>query len=246
MREKHGLGAVVINHDLIKDYFVDPSVREILSGSSVGKEEGKGTEKGISFNDAAKLSYKLDWILVWDMFDQGQDVVILDSVCNYREAVENGLALVERWNSVSTNSTGTADVSGTGCSGAGRVAGGGMEGYENGKGDMVYVYVECQFGDGDLEALDKRLKERAERGGVLRSQRTGVFERPAGDVGCIGDGPSKMEKDKEAGELFRKWMDPARPREEDGAIVVIVDSRRMSAEEGVMDILGKLPFGLSG
>ncbi|KAM7189084.1 hypothetical protein V8F20_010292 [Naviculisporaceae sp. PSN 640] len=249
LREKYGLGAVVINHDLIKDFFVDPEVGEILSSSSGrrdgdGAREGNGRGNGVSFTDAARLSYKLDWLLVWDMFEQGQDVVVLDSVCNYREAVENGLGLVRRWNSESVVGTKTkkssesSDTTGTGVTATEN---------ENDKGEMAYVYVECRFGDGigegdgDLEALDKRLKQRAERAGALRSQRVGVFEGPAGDVGQDGrSGKTEKEKEKEAVELFRKWMNPARPSDEDGAILVVVDSRTMKPEDCAVDILMKI------
>lgn len=69
------LDAVVINHDLIKAFFLDSS---------------------FSFLDSARLTYRLDWALAEDMIQQGRSVVV-DSVCNYEEVLARGTALAERY-----------------------------------------------------------------------------------------------------------------------------------------------------
>ncbi|KAK5629860.1 hypothetical protein RRF57_005575 [Xylaria bambusicola] len=69
------IDGVVINHDLIKDFFVDSS---------------------FSFLDSARLTYRLDWALAEDMIQQGRSVVV-DSVCNYEEALTRGTALAARY-----------------------------------------------------------------------------------------------------------------------------------------------------
>ncbi|KAH8586270.1 hypothetical protein B0O99DRAFT_528971 [Bisporella sp. PMI_857] len=66
---------VVINHDLIKSYFLSTSH---------------------AFDQAAKLSYPLSWVLAEDMIAQGRSVII-DSVCNYDEVIENGSALAKKY-----------------------------------------------------------------------------------------------------------------------------------------------------
>ncbi|KAJ2970791.1 hypothetical protein NUW58_g9591 [Xylaria curta] len=69
------INGVVINHDLIKAFFLESS---------------------FSFQDSAKLTYRLDWVLAEDMIQQGRSVVI-DSVCNYEEVLERGMALAEKY-----------------------------------------------------------------------------------------------------------------------------------------------------
>ncbi|KAI1310307.1 P-loop containing nucleoside triphosphate hydrolase protein [Xylaria venustula] len=69
------IDGVVINHDLIKDFFLDSS---------------------FSFLDSARLTYRLDWALAEDMIQQGRSVVV-DSVCNYEEVLTRGTALAERY-----------------------------------------------------------------------------------------------------------------------------------------------------
>ncbi|RWA15038.1 hypothetical protein EKO27_g126 [Xylaria grammica] len=69
------IDGVVINHDLIKDFFLDSS---------------------FSFQDSARLTYRLDWALAEDMIQQGRSVVV-DSVCNYEEVLARGTALAERY-----------------------------------------------------------------------------------------------------------------------------------------------------
>lgn len=70
------IDGVVINHDLIKDFFLDSS---------------------FSFLDSARLTYRLDWALAEDMIQQGRSVVV-DSVCNYEEVRTRGKALAARYN----------------------------------------------------------------------------------------------------------------------------------------------------
>ncbi|KAK4208615.1 hypothetical protein QBC37DRAFT_431710 [Rhypophila decipiens] len=275
---KAGLGAVVVNHDLLKTFFLlkvsgasgdtsstpgasdpqpkavpakatspDTSMSEGHDAGSAETGQAPQTEQKISFIDAGKLAYKLDWVLAADFFAQGQDVVIVDSVCNYREAVENGLKLVTGWNLCPDPAACVGSKSETG----------------NGKGcdcdresEMRYVYVECRFecdthGSGgedsgwkDLEILDERMKQRAKQPRtVLISQRKSVYAGPSGDVesqrnyGYARDGEDERE-------LFRKWMNPARPTAEDGATVVVVDSKNKSSDECAGDVLREL--GLSG
>lgn len=82
LRSRCGLSAVVINHDVIKSFFLDTELLDT---------------RGIPFDTAAKLSYRLDSVLAEDLIQQGQRVVIVDSVCNYREGIDNGLELARRY-----------------------------------------------------------------------------------------------------------------------------------------------------
>ncbi|KAI1266018.1 hypothetical protein F5Y18DRAFT_35159 [Xylariaceae sp. FL1019] len=65
------MNGIVINHDLLKSYFLS---------------------RDFSFEESAKLTYGLDWVLAQDMLAQGRTVII-DSVCNYDEVIERGTAL---------------------------------------------------------------------------------------------------------------------------------------------------------
>ena len=69
------INAVVINHDLIKSFFL---------------------ELDMSLDQAAKLAYRLDWTLAEDMIKQGRSVII-DSVCNYNELINDGIALARKY-----------------------------------------------------------------------------------------------------------------------------------------------------
>ncbi|KAI3329035.1 P-loop containing nucleoside triphosphate hydrolase protein [Xylariaceae sp. AK1471] len=164
------INGIVINHDLIKAFFLDSS---------------------FSFQDSAKLTYRLDWVLAEDVIQQGRSVVI-DSVCNYDEVLERGAALAKKY------------------------------GY-------VYRYVECRVED--LELLDHRLHTRT----PLRSQRTGVSEPP----------PDSASNATETGDnglaLFRKWMNPRRPGDDD--VLIVVDSTHPPEEclESILKQLGSLP-----
>jgi hypothetical protein len=68
------LDAVVINHDLIKSYLL---------------------ENGISFGEAGRLAYGMDWTLADDLVRQGRSVVV-DSTCFYQEVLDRGRELVGR------------------------------------------------------------------------------------------------------------------------------------------------------
>ncbi|KFY29332.1 hypothetical protein V493_02398 [Pseudogymnoascus sp. VKM F-4281 (FW-2241)] len=69
------LGGTVINHDLLKTFFLDTQH---------------------AFDEAAKLAYRLDWVLAEDLLKQGHSVVI-DSVCNYAELVERGEGMAREY-----------------------------------------------------------------------------------------------------------------------------------------------------
>ncbi|KAH8159744.1 hypothetical protein CIB48_g8499 [Xylaria polymorpha] len=69
------INGVVINHDLIKAFFLESS---------------------FSFQDSSRLTYRLDWALAEDMIQQGRSVII-DSVCNYDEVLDRGTALGEKY-----------------------------------------------------------------------------------------------------------------------------------------------------
>ena len=68
------IDAVVINHDLIKSFFLD---------------------NDIPFTQSSKLTYRFDWVLAEDMIKQGQNVIV-DSTCNYKETLDQGQALARR------------------------------------------------------------------------------------------------------------------------------------------------------
>ncbi|KAK7403505.1 hypothetical protein QQX98_010735 [Neonectria punicea] len=69
------IDAVVINHDLIKAFFL---------------------ENDVSFDKSAELTYGFDWILAEDMIKQGRDVV-MDSTCNFNEMLDQGTALAFKY-----------------------------------------------------------------------------------------------------------------------------------------------------
>ncbi|KAI8635329.1 P-loop containing nucleoside triphosphate hydrolase protein [Xylariaceae sp. FL1651] len=69
------INGVVINHDLMKAFFLDSD---------------------FSFEASAQLTYRLDWVLAEDMIQQGRSVVI-DSVCNHAEVLERGTALAQKY-----------------------------------------------------------------------------------------------------------------------------------------------------
>lgn len=68
------LNAIVINHDLLKSFFL--------------------THTSTPFDAAAKLAYTLDWVLAADLLKQGRSVII-DSVCNYPMLFEKGQEVAE-------------------------------------------------------------------------------------------------------------------------------------------------------
>lgn len=69
------IDGVVINHDLIKSFFL---------------------ENDISFQQSAKLTYNIGWVLAEDMIKQGRSVII-DSICNYDEILDRGTALAREY-----------------------------------------------------------------------------------------------------------------------------------------------------
>lgn len=69
------IDGVVINHDLIKSFFL---------------------ENDNSFDQSAKLTYSFQWILAGDMLKQGRNVII-DSTCNYKETLDQGTALARQY-----------------------------------------------------------------------------------------------------------------------------------------------------
>ncbi|KPM35932.1 hypothetical protein AK830_g10640 [Neonectria ditissima] len=69
------IDAVVINHDLIKAFFL---------------------ENDVSFERSAKLTYGFDWILAEDVIKQGRNVII-DSACYFNEILDQGTALAAKY-----------------------------------------------------------------------------------------------------------------------------------------------------
>jgi predicted kinase len=70
------INGVVIDHDLLKSFFL---------------------ENGIAFDQSGKLAYRFTWVLAEDMIKQGQNVII-DSPCNFKEILDQGTALAQRYN----------------------------------------------------------------------------------------------------------------------------------------------------
>lgn len=75
LRLARSIDGVVINHDLLKSFFLDTNT---------------------PFDQAAKLAYNLDWVLAEDLLKQGRSVII-DSVCNYATLLEKGAAVAEQY-----------------------------------------------------------------------------------------------------------------------------------------------------
>jgi len=68
------IDGVVLNHDLVKSFFLD---------------------NGMSFEQASRLTYGLDWVLAEDILKQGRSIVV-DSPCNYQEHLDRGSALARQ------------------------------------------------------------------------------------------------------------------------------------------------------
>ena len=51
---------------------------------------------GVPFDIAAKQAYQLQWVLAEDFVKQGL-AVIVDSICNYQEVVDQGSALASQY-----------------------------------------------------------------------------------------------------------------------------------------------------
>ncbi|KAL9099932.1 MAG: hypothetical protein Q9163_004634 [Psora crenata] len=62
------IGGVVIDHDVLRSSLIDSN---------------------ISFDQAAKLAYRLQWTLAQDVMKQGLSVIV-DSTCNFPEVLDQG------------------------------------------------------------------------------------------------------------------------------------------------------------
>jgi predicted kinase len=69
------IDGVIIDHDIIKSFFV---------------------ENDISFDQSGKLAYRFQWILAEDMIKQGRSVII-DSPCNFNGILDHGIALARKY-----------------------------------------------------------------------------------------------------------------------------------------------------
>lgn len=74
LAQHSSINAVVINHDLVKSFFLD---------------------NGITFQKSAELTYGLQWVLTGDLLRQGRNV-IMDSTCNFQETLDQGTALARQ------------------------------------------------------------------------------------------------------------------------------------------------------
>lgn len=66
------IGGTVIDHDIIRSSLLE--------------------EDDLSFDQAARKAYRLQWALAKEMMQQGHSVII-DSTCNYQEIIDQGSAL---------------------------------------------------------------------------------------------------------------------------------------------------------
>jgi predicted kinase len=67
--------AVIIDHDLIKSFFL---------------------ENDISFDQSTQLAYKFQWVLAETVIEQGKNV-IMDSTCNHKPVLDRGIALARQY-----------------------------------------------------------------------------------------------------------------------------------------------------
>lgn len=74
LAQHSSINAVVINHDLVKSFFLD---------------------NGITFQRSAELTYGLQWVLAGDLLRQGRNVIV-DSTCNFQETLDQGTALARQ------------------------------------------------------------------------------------------------------------------------------------------------------
>ena len=70
------IDGVVIDHDLFKSSLLE--------------------DDAISFDQAGKVAYRLDWVVAEGMMEQGRSV-ILDSTCNFQQIVNTGRALAQKY-----------------------------------------------------------------------------------------------------------------------------------------------------
>ncbi|RDW65359.1 hypothetical protein BP5796_10051 [Coleophoma crateriformis] len=73
---RHIIGGVIINHDLLKSFFLD---------------------NDIPFEQSARLTYLFQWILAEDLIKQGHTHIIIDSTCNHKETLDQGTALAQKY-----------------------------------------------------------------------------------------------------------------------------------------------------
>jgi predicted kinase len=66
------LDGVIIDHDLLKSFFLDSDV---------------------AFDRAGRLAYRLQWVLAADLLGQGRRAVVVDSPCNFAEILERGATI---------------------------------------------------------------------------------------------------------------------------------------------------------
>ncbi|KAE9380805.1 ABC transporter [Stipitochalara longipes BDJ] len=69
------LNGVVIDHDLLRSFFLSTS---------------------IPFQESAKLSYDFQWVLALDLLKQERSVII-DSTCNFDQTLEQGMKLAREF-----------------------------------------------------------------------------------------------------------------------------------------------------
>lgn len=75
------IDAIIIDHDMIKSFFLESDIF---------------SHHDDPFDQSAKLTYKLQWVLAEDLIKQGRSV-IMDCVCNFNPVVENGAALAQKY-----------------------------------------------------------------------------------------------------------------------------------------------------
>jgi predicted kinase len=69
------IDGVIINHDLLKTFFLDSD---------------------IPFQESGKLAYRLQWVLAEEMINQGRNVIV-DSTCNYEDTLRTGITLARKY-----------------------------------------------------------------------------------------------------------------------------------------------------
>jgi predicted kinase len=70
------IDAVIIDHDLLKTFFLDVDV---------------------AFGQSGKLAYRFQWVLAEEMIKQGRNVIV-DSTCNYEDTLNSGITLAQKYN----------------------------------------------------------------------------------------------------------------------------------------------------
>lgn len=75
---RQSIGGLVIDHDVLRSALLEDA------------------EDDVPFDRVAKRAYHLQWAIAQDAIKQGLNVII-DSTCNFREAVDKGSALAEQY-----------------------------------------------------------------------------------------------------------------------------------------------------